>query len=56
MGKKTGIGGIFFKSHNKGADLAAWYEKHLGPSLESSGGSILGVYRGQTCDYSDSTG
>jgi predicted enzyme related to lactoylglutathione lyase len=41
MAKVTGIGGIFFKSAGKGADLAAWYEKNLGISLESWGGAIL---------------
>ena len=41
MAKVTGIGGVFFKSTGKGADLAAWYEKNLGISLESWGGSIL---------------
>ena len=41
MAKITGIGGVFFKSAGKGADLAAWYEKNLGLSLESWGGAIL---------------
>jgi predicted enzyme related to lactoylglutathione lyase len=41
MAKVTGIGGVFFKSANKGSELAAWYEKNLGLSLESWGGSIL---------------
>lgn len=41
MAKVTGIGGVFFKSVGKGSDLAAWYEKNLGLSLESWGGSIL---------------
>lgn len=41
MAKVTGIGGIFFKSAGKGSELAAWYEKNLGLSLESWGGSIL---------------
>lgn len=41
MAKVTGIGGVFFKSAGKGADLAAWYEKNLGISLESWGGAIL---------------
>jgi len=41
MAKVTGIGGVFFKSAGKGSELAAWYEKNLGLSLESWGGSIL---------------
>ena len=41
MAKVTGIGGVFIKSAGKGSDLAAWYEKNLGISLESWGGSIL---------------
>ena len=41
MAKVTGIGGGFFKSAGKGADLSAWYEKNLGLDLESWGGSIL---------------
>ena len=41
MAKVTGIGGVFFKSAGKGSDLAAWYEKNLGLSLESWGGAIL---------------
>lgn len=41
MAKVTGIGGVFFKSRGKGSDLAAWYQKNLGLSLESWGGAIL---------------
>jgi len=41
MARITGIGGIFFKSRNDNAALAAWYQKHLGLSLESFGGAIL---------------
>ncbi|HEV7644024.1 MAG TPA: VOC family protein [Pyrinomonadaceae bacterium] len=41
MAKVTGIGGVFIKSAGKGSELAAWYEKNLGLSLESWGGSIL---------------
>jgi predicted enzyme related to lactoylglutathione lyase len=37
----TGIGGVFFKSRGKGAELSAWYEKNLGIKLESWGGAIL---------------
>ena len=41
MAKVTGIGGVFFKSRNDRATLAAWYQKHLGMTLESFGGAIL---------------
>ena len=41
MAKVTGIGGVFFKSAGKGAELSAWYEKNLGINLESWGGAIL---------------
>ncbi len=41
MAKVTGIGGVFFKSAGKGPELAGWYEKNLGISLESWGGAIL---------------
>ena len=41
MARITGIGGVFFKSRTDNAALAAWYEKHLGLSLESWGGAIL---------------
>jgi len=41
MAKVTGIGGVFFKSKGKGADLAEWYRKHLGLALEDFGGAIL---------------
>ena len=41
MARITGIGGVFFKSKNDNAALAAWYQKHLGLSLESWGGAIL---------------
>ena len=41
MARVTGIGGIFFKSTNDHAALAAWYQKHLGMSLEPFGGAIL---------------
>jgi len=41
MAKVTGIGGVFFKSAGKGAELSAWYEKNLGITLESWGGGIL---------------
>ena len=37
MAKITGIGGVFFKSVGKGADLAAWYRDNLGLSLEPWG-------------------
>ena len=41
MAKITGIGGVFFKSRNKGSELASWYQKNLGLDLESWGGAIL---------------
>jgi len=41
MARVTGIGGVFFKSKGKGADLAAWYRKHLGMTLEDFGGVIF---------------
>lgn len=41
MAKVTGIGGVFFKSRNDSAALAAWYHKHLGLPLESWGGAVL---------------
>ena len=42
MARITGIGGVFFKSRNDNAALAAWYQKHLGMSLEEGwGGAIL---------------
>lgn len=41
MAKVTGIGGVFFKSRNDSATLAAWYQKHLGIPLESWGGAVL---------------
>ena len=41
MAKVTGIGGVFFKSRNDRAALAAWYQKYLGLALESWGGAIL---------------
>jgi predicted enzyme related to lactoylglutathione lyase len=41
MARITGIGGIFFKSRNDNAALAAWYQKHLGMQIESFGGAVL---------------
>ena len=41
MARITGIGGVFFKSRNDRAALVAWYQKHLGVSLESWGGAVL---------------
>lgn len=41
MAKVTGIGGVFFKSKNDSAALAAWYHQHLGMPLEAWGGAIL---------------
>lgn len=41
MAKITGIGGVFFKSKSDNQALSAWYQKHLGMSLEPWGGAIL---------------
>ena len=41
MARITGIGGIFFKSRNDNAALAAWYQKHLRMPIESFGGAVL---------------
>src|SRR2546430_17667832 len=41
MARITGIGGVFFKSRNGRAALAAWYQEHLGIPLESFGGAVL---------------
>ena len=41
MAKVTGIGGVFFKSKDDNASLAAWYQEHLGMALEEWGGAIL---------------
>ena len=41
MARITGVGGIFFKSRNDSAALAAWYQKHLGMPIESFGGAVL---------------
>jgi predicted enzyme related to lactoylglutathione lyase len=41
MARVTGIGGVFFKSTNDSAALAAWYRQHLGMQLEDFGGAIL---------------
>jgi predicted enzyme related to lactoylglutathione lyase len=41
MARVTGIGGVFFKSTGDHKALAAWYQQHLGLSLEEWGGAIL---------------
>ena len=41
MARITGIGGVFLKVRGDSAELAAWYEKHLGMRLESFGGAVL---------------
>lgn len=41
MAKVTGIGGVFFKSKGDPTELAAWYQQHLGLTLEPWGGAIL---------------
>ena len=41
MAKVTGVGGVFFKTRGDHKALAAWYQKHLGLTLEDFGGAIL---------------
>ena len=41
MAKVTGIGGVFLRCRGERATLAAWYQQHLGLSLETWGGAIL---------------
>jgi predicted enzyme related to lactoylglutathione lyase len=41
MAKITGIGGVFFKSKTDHKALAAWYQQHLGLTLEAWGGAVL---------------
>ena len=41
MAKVTGIGGVFLKSKGKSANLAQWYQKHLGMPLAEWGGAVL---------------
>lgn len=41
MAKVTGIGGVFFKAKGDRDALVAWYQKHLGISLEAFGGAVL---------------
>lgn len=41
MARVTGIGGVFFKSRSDAKALAAWYQKHLGITLEDWGGAVL---------------
>ena len=41
MARITGIGGVFLKSRNDKAALAAWYQKHLGMAVEPWGGAVL---------------
>ena len=41
MARVTGIGGVFFKSKGDPSALAAWYQKHLGMTLEPWGGAVL---------------
>jgi len=41
MAKITGIGGVFFKSKGDNAELAKWYQEHLGMPAEDWGGAIL---------------
>jgi predicted enzyme related to lactoylglutathione lyase len=41
MARVTGIGGVFFLSRDKGSDLSAWYEQHLGIKIEDFGAAIM---------------
>jgi predicted enzyme related to lactoylglutathione lyase len=41
MAKVTGIGGVFFKTKSDHKALAAWYQEHLGITLEDFGGAVL---------------
>ena len=41
MARVTGIGGVFFKTRSDHKALAAWYQKHLGLTLEDFGGAVL---------------
>ena len=41
MARVTGIGGVFFKTKGDPVALAAWYQKHLGMTLEPFGGAVL---------------
>jgi predicted enzyme related to lactoylglutathione lyase len=41
MAKVTGIGGIFFKAKKNQKELADWYTKNLGITLEPWGGAIF---------------
>ena len=41
MARVTGIGGVFFKSTNDNKALVAWYQKHLGITLEPWGGVVF---------------
>lgn len=41
MARVTGIGGVFIKAKTDEAALRAWYQKHLGLTLEPWGGAAL---------------
>ncbi len=41
MARITGIGGVFLKCKGDSKALAAWYQKHLGMTLEAFGGAVL---------------
>ena len=41
MAKITGIGGVFIKTKNDKTELAKWYAKNLGVSLEEWGGALM---------------
>ncbi|MGE0633593.1 MAG: VOC family protein [Pseudobdellovibrionaceae bacterium] len=41
MARVTGIGGVFFKAQNDNKELAEWYSKNLGISLQDWGGAVI---------------
>ena len=41
VGRVTGIGGVFFLAGKDNAELARWYQTHLGIDLEAWGGGVL---------------
>lgn len=41
MAKITGIGGVFLKCKGDSAELAKWYQEHLGMPLADFGGAVL---------------
>ena len=41
MARVMGIGGVFLKAKKNSKELMAWYQKHLGFTMEDFGGAIL---------------